>query len=293
MSLNQISQENAQIPSIGLINGSFKSLNVNGIPVGGGGGSGNLQTAYDNGNGIIELESSLTKPFIIQQTGGGNNLMSVNNGGVTFQEDVEIVGFSNSLKFERLTGASQILSVDGDNNPQNLTITAADLKLEGNTQIQCLDSNTLTIRPPTVGSFFQSLVSLGNGNVSFASTRLYNMTFAGNAVTGPHWLIPNGSGLTPSSATGTFATRFFSPHNLTGLTLAATREVTGGSTTSVSFYNVTAPATPIYVYTFPAGVGAEIVVPNLTFVAGETYTAIATDSVGNATVIMDLSFTID
>ena len=292
MSLNEISQENTNLPPTGIINGSFKSLNVNGVPIGAG-GSGDLQSAYDNGNGVIELENSITKPFVVQQTGGGDNLFSVNNDGVKFQEDVEIVGFSNSLKFERLTSASQILSVSGDSIPQDLTITAANLKLEGNTQVQCVDSNILTLRPPTVGSFFQSLVSLGNGNVTFASTRIYNITWAGNAITGTRWLIPKANGLTPGGTAGTFATRFFCPHNMTGLTLAASREATGGSTTTVDFYNITAPATSIYTYTFPPGVGAELVVPNLPLVAGETYTCIATDSLGNATVVMDLTFTID
>jgi len=44
MSLNEISQENTQLPSTGIVNGTFRSLNVNGVPIGGG-GSGDLQSA--------------------------------------------------------------------------------------------------------------------------------------------------------------------------------------------------------------------------------------------------------
>ena len=107
MSLNQVSQQNTQLPSTGIIDGTFKSLNVNGIPIGSG-GSGDLQTAYNNGAGIIQLENSATKPFVVQQTGGGNDLLSVNNTGIQLREDVEIVGFNNSLKLERLTSAFKI-----------------------------------------------------------------------------------------------------------------------------------------------------------------------------------------
>ena len=80
---------------------------------------------------------------------------------------------------------------------------------------------------------------------------------------------------------------------MTGATLAASRLVTGGSVTTVDFYNITAPGTSIYTYSFPAGAGTEIVVPNLSLIAGETYTCIASDTLGNATVIMDLTFTIN
>ena len=104
-------------------------------------------------------------------------------------------------------------------------------------------------------------------------------------------MIPKGNGLTPSGTAGTFATTFYCPYDMTGSVLAASREVTGGSTTSVSFFNITAPGTPIYTYTFTSG--AEIVVPALSLVAGETYSVIATDSVGGATVVMDITFTID
>jgi hypothetical protein len=104
-------------------------------------------------------------------------------------------------------------------------------------------------------------------------------------------LIPNGNGSTPSATAGTFATQFFCPHNMTGTVLAASREVSGGSATTVSFFDITVPGTPIYTFTFTGG--AEIVVPALSLTAGETYAVIAENSVGSATVIMDVTFTID
>ena len=71
---------------------------------------------------------------------------------------------------------------------------------------------------------------------------------------------------------------------------AFTRASAGGVTTQVDFYNITAPATPIFTYNFTAG--AAIVVPALTLVAGETYSCITTSS-GSADVNMDVTFIID
>jgi hypothetical protein len=80
---------------------------------------------------------------------------------------------------------------------------------------------------------------------------------------------------------------------MTGAVLAASREVSGGSVTTVGFYRVSVPGTPIYTYAFPAGSGAEIVIPALSLVEGEEYSVIANDSLGGATVVIDLTFTID
>lgn len=289
MSLNEISQENTQLPVEGIINGSFKSLNVNGVPVGGG-GSGDLQTAYDNGTGIIQLENSATKPFVVQQTGGGNDLLSVNNTGITMQEDVEIVGFSNSLKLDRLTSAFKIASEDGDSNAQELTVKASNLTLDAKTIITT-GAGLLELEPSTTGTPLQALVSDGAGGVEFESLRTYNITWAGTGVVGARWLIPNGNKTTASGTAGTFATTFYCPYNMTANTGAFTRAAAGGITTQVSFFNTTSPGTPIYTYDFGTG-GAQIVVPALTLVAGETYSCIATSS-GTADVNMDLAFIID
>ena len=74
---------------------------------------------------------------------------------------------------------------------------------------------------------------------------------------------------------------------------AFTREANGAAVTSISWYNTTAPGTAIFTYQFPAASGAEIVVPALSLIAGENYTCIATDSVGNAIVNADITFIID
>jgi hypothetical protein len=263
MSLNQVSQENTNLPPTGIINGSFKSLTVNGNPVGSGG---TLQSAYDDGDGIINMTDP-QKPFSLQGTNGGLELTYGSARGT-------IESINNNIR-------------------QQLDIYGTDINHYGTTKVQCDDFSFLSLKPATFGTPLQSLVSDGSGGVAFESTRTYNITWAGNAITGSRWLIPNGNGLTPGGTAGTFATTFYCPHNMTGATLASSREVTGGSVTSVSFYNTTAPGTPIYVYNFPAGAGTEIVVPNLPLVAGETYTAIATDSLGNATVLIDITFTID
>jgi len=288
MSLNQLSQSNTQLPPEGIINGSFKSLTVNGVPISGGGG-GDLQSAYDNGN-VIRLENSATKPFIVQQTGGGNDLLSVTNDGIQMREDVEIIGFGNLLKLERETASFKIASEDGDFNAQQLTIKASDLILDAKTTITT-GGGLLQLEPSTTGSALQSLVSNGSGGVEFESLRTYNMTWAGTGVVGPRWLIPNGNKTTPSGTAGSFATTFYCPYNMTANIGAFTREVSGSPTTSVSFFNTTAPGSSIYTYDFGTS-GAEIVVPNLQLVAGETYTCIATSS-ATADVNMDLTFIID
>lgn len=287
MSLNEISQENTQLPPEGIINGSFKSLNVNGVPIGGG-GSGDLQTAYDNGNGIIDTDP-LTKPFTVQNS--GVDALVVNNSNLTISTDVLVEGFSNEFRITRNTGFSTIGSYNAGGFPANLDVVGSNITLDGTTKITTGTAGVLTLQPAKLGTALQALVSDGAGGVEFESVRTYGITWAGNAVTGSRWLIPKGNALTPSGTAGTFATTFYSPFNMTASIGAFTREVTGGSTTSVSFYNITAPATPIYTYLFTGG--AEIVVPTLTLVAGETYTVIATDSVGGATVVADLTFTID
>jgi hypothetical protein len=91
MSLNEISQENTQLPPEGVINATFKSLNVNGVPIGGGGGD--LQSAYDNGNGVIDTVA-LTKPFTVQTN--GTDALVVNNSNLTINQDVVVEGTSNS-----------------------------------------------------------------------------------------------------------------------------------------------------------------------------------------------------
>ena len=288
MSLNEISQENTNLPSTGIINGSFKSLNVNGVPIGAG-GSGDLQSAYDNGN-IIQLENSATKPFIVQQTGGGNDLLSVNNDGIQMKEDVEIIGFSNSLKLERETASFKIASEDGDSNAQQLTVKASDLILDAKTTITT-GSGLLELEPSTIGTALQSLVSNGLGGVEFESLRTYNITWAGTGVVGPRWLIPNGNKTTASGTAGSFATTFYCPYNMTANIGAFTRTFSGGVTTTVSFFNTTSPGTSIYTYDFSTA-GAEIVIPALTLVAGETYNCIATSS-GTSDVNMDITFIID
>ena len=265
MSLNQVSQENTQLPSTGIINGSFKSLNVNGVPVGSG-GSGDLQSAYDNGDGVINMTDP-SKPLSLQGTNGG-------------------------LELTYGSARGTIESIY-NNNRGDLDLYGVGINLNGDTRVECSDFTFLTLKPATVGTPLQSLVSNGGGGVDFASTRTYNITWAGNSITGTRWLYPNGNGLTPGGTAGTFSTNFFCPHNMTGATLAASRLVTGGSVTTVDFYNITAPGTSIYTYSFPAGAGTEIVVPNLSLIAGETYTCIASDTLGNATVIMDLTFTIN
>ena len=289
MSLNEISQENTQLPSTGIINGSFKSLNVNGVPIGGG-GSGDLQSAYNNGDGIIQLENSATKPFVVQQTGGGNDLLSVNNTGIQMREDIEIVGFNNSLKLDRLTSAFRIASEDGDSNAQELTVKASNLTLDAKTIITT-GSGLLELEPSTTGTPLQALVSNGAGGVAFEALRTYNITWAGANVVGPRWLIPNGNKTTPSGTVGSFATSFYCPYNMTANVGAFTRAASGGITTEVSFFNTTSPGSPIYTYNFGTG-GGQIVVPALILVAGETYSCIATSS-GTADVNMDLTFIID
>jgi hypothetical protein len=280
MSLNEISIENTNLPPEGVINASFKSLSVNGVPIGGG-GSGDLQSAYDNGNGIIDTDP-LTKPFTIQTS--GVDALVVNNSELTINKDVVVDGFSSQLGITRNTGFFTLSS------STDLTISGGTIQLDGTARIQT-GAGFITLQPSTNGTALQALVSDGANGVEFESVRTYGITWAGNAVTGSRWLIPKGNALTPAGTAGTFATTFYCPHNMTGSVLAATREVTGGSSTSVSFYNITAPATPIYTFSFTGG--AEIVVPALSLTAGETYTAIATDSVGGATVVMDLTFTID
>jgi len=265
MSLNEISQENTNLPTEGIINASFKSLKVNGVPIGGG-GSGTLQSSYDNGDGVINMTDP-GKPFSLQGTNGGLELTYGSARGTI------------ESKYNNIRG--------------NLDLYGVEINLTGITKVECSDFTFLTLNPPNIGTPLQALVSNGSGGIEFQSTRTYNITFAGNAITGPRWLIPKGNALTASETAGTFATQFYCPHNMTGATLAASREVTGGATTSVSFYNITAPGTPIYVYDFPDGQGVEIVVPNLPLTAGQTYTAIATDSLGGATVVMDLTFIIN
>ena len=288
MSLNQVSQQNTQLPSTGIIDGNFKSMTVNGIPIGGG-GSGDLQTAYDNGTGIIQLENSATKPFVVQQTGGGNDLLSVNNTGIQMREDVEIVGFNNSLKLDRLTSAFRIASEDGDSNAQELRVKASNLTLEAKTIITT-GGGLLDLEPSTTGTPLQALVSDGAGGVEFEALRTYNITWAGTGVVGARWLIPKGNLTTPAGVAGTFATQFYCPYNMTANIGAFTRAVSGGVTTEVSWFNTTSPGTPIFTYTFTGG--AAIVVPALTLVAGETYACIATAS-GTADVSMDVTFIID
>jgi hypothetical protein len=281
MSLNQVSQENIQLPPEGVINGTFKSLNVNGVPIGGG-GSGDLQTAYDNGNGIINT-NAVTKPFTIQYS--GVDRLVVGSNQLTIDQDIFVEGISNNFSIKRNTGFTTLES------STDLKIRANSIELDGTPKIETVAGPLLTIQPSTLGTALQALVSNGAGGVEFESVRTYNITWAGNAVTGSRWLIPKGNALTPGGTAGTFATTFYCPHDMTGSVLASSREVTGGSTTSVSFFNITAPATPIYTFTFTSG--AEIVVPALTLVAGQTYSCIATDSVGGATIVMDLTFTID
>ena len=281
MSLNEISQENTQLPSTGIINGTFKSLNVNGVPIGGG-GSGDLQSAYDNGNGIINT-NAVTKPFTIQYS--GVDTLVVGSNQLTIDQNIFVQGISNNFSINRNTGFTTLES------STDLNITANNIELDGTPKIRTVAGPFLTIQPSTLGTALQALVSNGAGGIEFESVRTYGITWGGNSVTGSRWLIPKGNALTASGTAGTFATQFFCPHTMTGSVLAASREVTGGSTTSVSFFNITAPATPIYTYTFTGG--AEIVVPALSLVAGQTYAVIASDSVGGATVVMDLTFTID
>jgi len=281
MSLNQVSQENTQLPSTGIINGTFKSLNVNGVPIGAG-GSGDLQSAYDNGNGIINTDA-ISKPFTVQNS--GFDTFVVDSNQLTISQNVLVEGISNQFRITRNTGFATLES------STDLKIRGTNIELNGTPKIQTVAGPLLTIQPSTLGTALQALVSNGAGGVEFESVRTYNITWAGNAVTGSRWLIPKGNGLTPSGTAGTFATQFFCPYNMTASVLASSREVTGGSITSVSFFDINAPATPIYTYTFTGG--AQIVVPALTLVAGETYAVIASDSVGGATVVMDLTFTID
>ena len=280
MSLNEISQENTQLPSTGIINGTFKSLNVNGVPIGGG-GSGDLQTAYDNGNGVINTDA-ITKPFTVQNS--GVDALVVGSNDLTISKNLLVEGISNQFRITRNTGFTTLES------STTLTIRGSTILLDGIPQI-LTTSGLLTIQPSTLGTALQALVSDGAGGVEFESVRTYGITWAGNAVTGSRWLIPKGNALTPGATAGTFATEFYCPHNMTASVLAASRVVTGGSTTSVSFFNITAPATPIYTFTFTGG--AEIVVPALTLVAGQTYAVIGNDSIGSATIVMDLTFTID
>lgn len=286
MSLNEISIENTNLPPEGVINGTFKSLSVNGVPIGAG-GSGDLQSAYDNGDGTIDADAS-TKPFTIKNS--GVNTLTVDSSNLTINQDVLVEGYFNNFKIIRNTGLSTIGAFNTNGTPGDLNIIGSTIQLSGTPKIQT-GVGLLTIQPSTLGTSLQSLVSNGAGGVEFESVRTYNITWAGNAVSGSKWLIPKGNGVTASSSAGSFATQFFCPHNMTGSVLAASREISGGSTTSVSFYNITAPGTPIYTFAFTGG--AEIVVPALTLVAGETYSCIATDSVGGATVVMDLTFTID
>jgi len=280
MSLNEISIENTQLPPEGVINGTFKSLSVNGVPIGGG-GSGDLQSAYDNGNGIIDTDA-VTKPFTIQNS--SIDALVVDSSNLTIKQDVLVEGISNQFRINRNTGFCTLES------STDLTIRGSIIDLDGTTKIKT-GSGVISLQPSTNGTALQALVSDGANGVEFESVRTYGVTWGGNAVTGSRWLIPKGNALTPSGTAGTFATQFYCPHNMTGSVLAATREVTGGSTTSVSFFNITAPGTPIYTFAFTGG--AEIVVPALSLSSGETYACIATDSVGGATVIMDLTFTID
>ena len=263
MSLNEISQENPNLPSTGLINASFKSLNVNGVPVGAG-GSGDLQTAYDNGDGVINMTDP-SKPFSLQGT----------NGGV-------VLTYGSSRA---------IIESIFNNNRGDLDLYGVGINLTGDTRVECGDLSFLTLKPATQGTPLQALVSNGSGNVAFESLRTYNITWAGTGVTGPRWIIPNGNKTTPSSTVGSFATSFYCPYTMTANIGAFTRTAAGGVTTTVSFFNTTVPGTPIYTYDFGTG-GAEIVVPALTLVAGESYACIATSS-GTADVNMDLTFIID
>jgi hypothetical protein len=263
MSLNQVSQQNLNLPSTGLINGTFKSLNVNGVPIGGG-GSGDLQSAYDNGNGVINMTDP-GKPFSLQGTNGGLELTYGSARGTI------------ESKYNNIRG--------------NLDLYGVEINLTGITKVECSDFTFLTLNPPNFGTPLQALVSNGSGGVEFESLRTYPLTWAGTGVTGTRWLIPKGNSLTPAGTAGTFATRFYCPYNMTANIGAFTRETTGGVTTEVSWYNTTAPATAIYTYDFGTG-GAEIVIPNLQLIAGETYTCIATSS-GTADVNMDVTFIID
>ena len=88
MSLNEISQENTNLPPDGVINGTFKSLSVNGVPISGG-SSGDLQSAYDNGNGVIDTVA-LTKPFTIRNS--GVDTLTVNSSNLTINQDVVVEG---------------------------------------------------------------------------------------------------------------------------------------------------------------------------------------------------------
>lgn len=263
MSLNQVSQENTQLPVEGIINGSFKSLNVNGVPIGGG-GSGDLQSAYDNGDGVINMTDP-SKPLSLQGTNGG-------------------------LELTYGSARGTIESIY-NNNRGDLDLYGTSINLNGDTTVECGDFTFLTLKPPTVGTPLQALVSNGSGNVAFESLRTYNITWAGTGVVGSRWLIPNGNKTTPSSAVGSFATSFYCPYTMTANTGAFTRAAAGGVTTTVSFFNTTSPGSPIYTFDFAAS-GAEIVVPALTLTAGESYSCIAISS-GTADVNMDLTFIID
>ena len=263
MSLNQVSQKNTQLPAEGIINGSFKSLNVNGVPVGAG-GSGDLQTAYDNGDGVINMTDP-SKPLSLQGTNGG-------------------------LELTYGSARGTIESIF-NNNRGDLDLYGVGINLNGDTRVECSDFSLLTLKPATSGLPLQSLVSTGSGGVAFESLRTYNITFAGTGVIGPRWLIPNGNKTTPSGTAGSFATTFYCPYNMTANIGAFTRTFSGAVTTTVSFFNTASPGTPIYTYDFGA-LGAEIVVPALTLVAGESYSCIATSS-GTADVNMDLTFIID
>ena len=280
MSLNEISIENINLPPQGVINGTFKSLSVNGVPIGGG-GSGDLQSAYDNGNGIINTVAS-TKPFTIQNS--GVDTLVVGSNELIISQNVLVEGISNQFGIIRNTGFTTLES------STDLKLRGTNILLDGTPQI-ITGAGVLTILPSTTGTALQALVSDGAGGVEFESVRTYGITWAGNNITGARWLIPKGNALTPGGTAGTFATEFFCPYTMTASVLAASRVVTGGSTTSVSFFNIAAPATPIYTFTFTSG--AEIVVPALSLVGGETYAVIANDSLGSATVVMDLTFTID
>lgn len=266
MSLNQVSQSNTQLPPEGIINGTFKSLNVNGIPIGAG-GSGDLQTAYDNGDGVINL-SDPGKPFSLQGTNGGLELTYGSARGT-------IESINNNIR-------------------QQLDIYGTDINHYGTTKVQCDDFSFLSLKPANQGLIEQALVSDGSGGVAFTSLKLFQLTFAATGVTGSRWLIPNGNALTAAGTAQTFATRFYAPFSMSCRNIGFSREVSGNPITEVKFYDITNPATPIYTYQFPPNVGAQIAnFPPLNLSGGSEYVAIASDSVGGATVVANLTFTID
>ena len=251
-----------------------------------------LQSVYDSSvNGTIELDN-LNKAFTIQQTSAGDNLLSVNNSGVSIQSDIEIIGINNSLKIQRLTDEAKINSEDTNNVAQNLTLRGADIIIDGTTKINT-GGGQLTLFPSTTGTIGQALLSDGSNGVTFNSVKKYNLVFAGTGVSPSNsWLIYNGNGNSVVETTQTFSTKFYAPFNMTCDYITFSREVTGSPITTVKVYEA-GTFTEVYSFEFLLNVAIDLVpLPGLTLTGGQEYVVVATDTTGgSATVKAEFIFT--